>query len=182
MRHFLIAALAATALAGCGQPSPSGGNAAGEGTKAADTTPSEPAAAAFSIRPGKWENTYEVLEASGEGIPAMALARMKGQPQTHSSCVTPEQAKGEGFRELLGKSGGKCQFTKYEVGNGAISTALRCDMATGKVESQSTGTYTDSSYESVGEGKMDMRGMSLTIKTRNSGRWVGECTGKEGKQ
>jgi hypothetical protein len=135
-------------------------------------------AAAIGIKPGQWEYDSEVLDVQASGMPPQAVAMMKSGAHKVTACVTPEQAK-VGVREMMHRDEkSDCSFDKYEFGDGKIAFEMSCTMPRGKMVTKSTGTYTATSYDMTGEGTMSGP-MSMTMKTHNSGKWVGDCTGKE---
>jgi len=184
MRRSLVLAGAVLLIPGCNKSAPAPSNTTAVAEPAAPANREVVATAALpdaplGMKPGRWEHTSEVLDAQGQGMPPQALAMMKGEPHTVATCVTPQQAK-TGVRELM-QAGGQthCSFDKYESAGGKISTEMSCTMPHGKMVSKATGSYTDTSYEVTGEGTTSSGPMTMTMKTRSSGRWIGECKGDE---
>ena len=166
MRTVLFVTVAALALTACNKP-------AADST-ASTTKTSTVSTTSFGIKPGKWENRSEILEFKMEGMPAQVLAAMKQEPFVVMSCVSPEEAaNGPDLKKAMD---GKCSFTKYAVTGGRIATEVTCDMPMGKLVSRGEGTYSAEEYSSAGEGSMRMsNGRTMSMKSRNSGKWVGEC-------
>jgi hypothetical protein len=188
MRHApIVIASAMLLLGGCNQSAPSNSAASAENAASAES-PKEvtTTAAPIGIKPGQWEYTSEVLDVQATGMPPQAVAMMKSGPHSVTACVTPEKAK-VGVREMMQRNGkSDCSFDKYEFGGGKVAFEMSCTMPGGKMVTKSTGSYSATSYDMTGEGTMTSSTegpqhgpMSMTMKTHNSGKWVGECTGKE---
>jgi hypothetical protein len=178
MKAYLIVPLAGLALTACNKaPSVSLTNASVEQVvKAANPV-------ALGIKPGRWEHKVELLDIKSDTVPPQMIEAMKASiASTAFSCVTPEQAS-KGAEALLSNEAIKkmhCKFDKAEFGNGAISTAMSCNMPSGTLTVHSTGTYSATDYAVDGESTMTGK-MGLQEKTRTTGKWVGECNGTEGK-
>jgi hypothetical protein len=206
MRTALIVPLAALTLAGCGGTTPTSNSTATTETSATTATTASanttatttttkttatatttgsgmPTAASLGIKPGKWANTVQILDmdVQGEGMTPAISARMKQAiaarpPETVTSCLSAEEAAKGPSAAMLDKA--HCSFTKADTGGGHISTAMSCDMPGGKLTSQGEGVYSPTGYTVDGHGSMTGR-MSMTMHTRTTGKWLGECDGSE---
>lgn len=204
MRTALLITAAALTLSGCGSAA-SGGNSASSSTTTTsssttaggattNTTSSTttttasassglPTAASLGIKPGKWENTVQILDMDMK-IPGMTpemSARMKQMaasrgPEKVVSCLSPEEAAKGPSTAMLDKA--HCSFTKSDTAGGRISTEMVCNMPNGTLKSTGEGSYTPTSYDVDGHGSMTGR-MSMTMHTRTSGKWLGQCDGTE---
>ncbi|MBX9795922.1 DUF3617 domain-containing protein [Sphingomonas sp.] len=124
------------------------------------------------INPGKWENRIEVIDVQMPGAPPGIAAAMKGRPQVVTTCVTAEQA-AAGPRTLL-NADKACRFTRYVAVNGRLDSVLECVRPGATLRATASGTYTPTSYQSVGQSVMTGR-TRMTLKTRNTGRRIGAC-------
>jgi Protein of unknown function (DUF3617) len=102
---------------------------------------------AVSLQPGQWETTVQFSSIEVPGVPEAQLAPMRammGQPQSHSECMTPEQAANPAGNMLNpGGSGQNCQFTENTFSGGTIRVHGTCQQP-GRGNAQMTldGTYT----------------------------------------
>ncbi len=197
MRHALPAIALGLALAACNASTPAGNAAAGGGNttlpsanpaaesgsaaatpgNAAEQAQAQTTASSIVLRPGQWENKFEILDVQMAGAPPGMLEGMKRRPQSVTSCMTAEQAAMGPRSEMLGKGG--CHFNHYEAAGGHISSEMVCPSANSTLTTRSTGTYTATDYSVDGEANTTGK-MAMTMKTRVTGHWVGACTGKEG--
>ncbi|MES2059383.1 MAG: DUF3617 domain-containing protein [Pseudomonadota bacterium] len=124
------------------------------------------------IQPGKWETRIEILDVKMPGGPPGVAAAMKGKPRVVTACVTPEQA-AQGPRDAM-KADPKCKFSRYSMANGRISSQLVCIRPRGTMTMTSQGSYTPTSYSTIGQGVMTGKA-AMTITTRTNGRRLGPC-------
>lgn len=136
-----LLALSTLALAACGQ---SGTDSSAPGQSA---EPAKSAAeVAFQFQPGQYKSTIQIEKIDVPGVPAAALAQMKGmmgKPIEMSYCMSPEKAAmgAEAMKENMAK--GKCQFEKFEAKGGTVDSVMVCDNgAAGSMRATSHGTYT----------------------------------------
>ena len=105
-----------------------------------------------SLQPGQWETTMQFSSIEVPGIPEAQLAPMRaamGQPQTHSECMTPEQAANPAGNMLnQGGTGGNCQFSENTFSGGTIRVHGTCQQP-GRGSAQMTldGSYTATTME-----------------------------------
>jgi hypothetical protein len=197
MRTALIVPLAALTLAGCGGTTSTSNSTATSTTTATtptatttETTMTEtttgsgmPTAASFGLKPGKWENKVEILDMDVQmpGMTPAMSARMKQAmadrpPQIATSCLSAEDAAKGPSAAMLDKE--HCSFTKSDTAGGRISTQMVCKTPGGTLSSSGEGSYTSTSYSVDGHGSMTGP-RSMTMHTRTSGKWLGECDGSE---
>lgn len=124
------------------------------------------------ITPGKWENRVEILDVQLKGAPPGIAAAMKGRPVVVTSCVTPKQA--EAGPQAAMNADKACRFVRYSATGGRIASELVCNRPGGTMRVVSQGTYTPTSYTVSGMGTMSGR-MSMTMKSRTTGRRLGGC-------
>ena len=191
MRTALLVPLAAVTLTGCGGGTPTGNSTANTTTTTATTETAKttasggmPTAASLGLKPGQWQNMVQVLDMDiqGEGMTPAISARMKQAmasrpPETVKSCLTPEDAAKGPAALMAGKM--HCNFTKSEIAGGHSSTAMTCDLPTGRLSSTGEGVYTPTSYSVESHGSLTGGKMSMTMHTRTSGEWLGQCDGTE---
>ena len=185
MRNHLPAVLMATALlAGCGSGRET---VEAENASVAEVQQKirEAGGTGSFVRPGQWEQRATLVDIDMPGMPAEMKSRMRqamGTSQTHSTCLTPEQAKNprEDFFAGVDKS---CRYETFRWGDGKIDVRMKCD-AEGRTQSMAlAGTYTPDTYqlEMLVQGQSDEPGPTgqMTMKMRVDARRTGECTGKE---
>lgn len=157
----------AIALTGCSKEKEA---PAGEkGAAAPDVT-----AQTIGLKPGQYEATVEMLELDIPGMPAgMAkeMAKRTSAPKV-TYCVTAKDA-AQSVKDMIGKAQtGTCEFKKYDISGGRISTEMACKNPTGSAGTIKTeGTITSEGMETTGE--IDFPEMKA--KTRSTFRRVGDC-------
>lgn len=184
MRLPAAVLLAGLLVSGCGQ---SDQTVTAENASAAEVQQKlkEAGGTGSFVRPGQWEQRATLLDIDMPGMPPEMKARMRqamGTAQTHSTCLTPEQAKNprEDFFAGVDKS---CRYETFRWGEGKIDVRMTCD-AEGRTQAMNlAGTYTPDTYqlEMLVQGQGEQPGPSgqMTMKMRVDARRVGECTGKE---
>ena len=83
-----------------------------------------------SLQPGMWETTVQFNSVDLPGASPQELAQMRmmmSRPQTHSECITPEQAADPVQRMMnAGNSGNACRFSDSTFANGVIRVHGSC--------------------------------------------------------
>ena len=134
-----------------------------------------PAMAAETIRAGQWETHTAISDVSMPGAPPGLAEMMKGKPQTHRHCVTPEQATA-GPKELFAKSEGQCQFTRFNMAGGKIDTVMQCKQRQGAtMNGVVKGSYTPTSYKTTTRLEMTGPQGKMVMLSSGSGKWLGPC-------
>jgi hypothetical protein len=113
---------------------------------------------------GKWESTVQ-MERPG--------APVKIPAQTHTVCVTKEQA--ENAENMIPKTGDKrsgCTYTDVKVDGSSMSWKMKCESG---MTGNGTITYTGDTYKGSMEMKMQDRDMSIKM----TGKYLGACDGTE---
>ena len=109
---------------------------------------------AVSLQPGMWETTVQFTSIDVPGAPPAQLAAMRtmmSQPQTHSECMTPEEAANPAQRMMNpGSNGNSCQFTDSTFAGGTIRVHGTCQ-APGRATSVTNmeGTYTATTIQAT---------------------------------
>ena len=109
---------------------------------------------AVSLQPGMWETTIQFTSIDAPGAPPAELTAMRGmmgQPQTHSECMTPEQAANPAQRMMNPSSNGNaCQFSESTFAGGVIKVHGTCQ-APGRGTSQTNmeGSYTPTTIQAT---------------------------------
>lgn len=135
-----------------------------------------------SIQPGQWEMTTRFTTIEAPGMPEAALKAMQtqaGQAQTHSSCITPEQAANPAGDIMKGGSAGGsgCQARDSTFSGGNISVHMTCPGPGGGSMNMSwEGSYTATTME--GQFTTEMQGgpQNLRMVGTMTGRRTGDCT------
>jgi hypothetical protein len=174
------------ALAGCGGGHKDGGNATADGTS---PTASASAAATGSgggsvqIQPGEWETKIESVEVDAPGLPPQAkdmLARaMGGSKTTVRNCVTPEQARRPDADMFSGKGRGNCKSSDFSISGGHMHGTVSCPAGEGRLGSMTMvmdGQFSPQGYSVSQNMTTDAGGTKMTIKSRVTGKRVGECS------
>jgi hypothetical protein len=110
-------------------------------------------------KPGQWEVKMEM---------EMANMPFKIPPVTTKVCVTEEQLK-DPQKAVPTDAKSQCTVSDYKVDGNTVSWSVDCP----KQQTKGTGemTFTDSSYTGV----MNMTVGEQTMKTKYTGKWLGEC-------
>jgi hypothetical protein len=120
-----------------------------------------PASAADSPqKPGKWQIKMEME------IPGMPV---KMPPITTEACVTEEDLK-DPQKSVPNDPKAKCTVGDYKVDGQTVSWTVDCPKQNMKGDGEIT--YTDNSFA----GSMKMLVGEQEMKTKYSGKWLGECT------
>lgn len=177
MKRIIFIAAAPLALVGACS---SGGDADGDGAISQEEAAAE--AANLRLEPGQWEATVQLTEFEMEGMPEEmrgAMREQMGQPQTSTTCITPEQAANP-QAEMFGDDGNDdCTYSEFNMSGGNMLIAASCqsgDMPA-PMNMRMEGSYTPTSYEmtmnmDMAEGPTGPMRMSGQV----TGRRVGECT------
>jgi hypothetical protein len=118
------------------------------------------ASAAHPQKPGKWQHKIEME------MPGMP---MKLPPMTFERCVTEEDLK-DPQKAIPSDGKSKCKIGDYKIDGNTVTWTVDCP------EQQTKGsgeiTFTEGSYT----GWMKMTVGEQEMKTKYSGKWLGECT------
>lgn len=172
MRHVLLVTAAALTVSACNQDSVSLTNATPE--QVAKATQNE----SLKMKAGQWETTVEMLETEMPGVPKeVAAAMRKSAVQTHSYCVTPEEADKPGSGLFTGDSKSKCTVEKFTLAGGKIDQTIACAGADGKPAMRMTTSGSYSADTVTATADMDMGGV-MRMKAKISSRRTGECKSK----
>ena len=138
---------------------------------------------AVSLQPGMWETTVQFTSIDVPGAPPAQIAAMRAmmsQPQSHSECMTPEQAANPTQRMMNpGSDGNACQFTDSTFAGGTIRVHGTCQAPTrGTSVTSMEGTYTATTIQATvsseihppagTQGPQSVR-MSGTLSARRTG-------------
>ncbi|MDT9599204.1 DUF3617 domain-containing protein [Sphingosinicella rhizophila] len=168
-----VAAAAFLGLAACG----SGGNGDGDGDAAAGKSGSSiPGAGEIRLDPGQWEIEHEILSMEAPGMPKEAMASVTNQKTVIKSCITPEQAAKPNADFFAAKDNG-CSYKDFNMAGGRIRGTLSCasEDRPGSMTMTMDGKYSAQSYEMAVEMKTDAGAGGMTIKSRGSGKRIGDC-------
>lgn len=180
LKQFL-AASAALALAACGSES---ADTDGDGQISQEEV--NAAVSAVEITPGQWENTVEFvdIEFDESRLPPEAkeflvpmLNSMKGQVQTNTNCVTPEQASQPQAEMFSGNDANDCEYTKFEFSGGTMDMAMTCtDPNSGTAQITNVGTYTEDEYDMQMKIQLEDNEIgTMTITANSQGEHLGDC-------
>jgi len=139
-----------------------------------------------SLQPGQWETTVQFTTIDMPGAPpgaAEAMRAMMGQPQTRSSCLTPEQAANPAG-SIAAPGGGDnagCQFEPNPFANGTINLRGTCtNPQRGNLQMTMTGNYTATTMEATVNQTMSAPPntpgpQSIRLEGRMTARRTGDC-------
>ncbi len=178
-RTLTFAAIAALALAGCGEKAAQ--------TKTADEVIAE-AGELEQPQPGQYETKVELLAFEVPGLPPQQAEKMKSMMgnvggQSSSYCLTPEEAK-KGFEESVrkmsqGQGGLDCKFVEFDVDGGKLAAEMTCDNPQGV---KSTMTVDGAATSDSTSMTMDIRqkaamipGGEMRMKMKMDSRRTGDC-------
>jgi uncharacterized protein DUF3617 len=140
---------------------------------------------AVSLQPGMWETTVQFTSIDLPGASPQELAAMRammGRPQTHSQCMTPEQAANPTQRMMNPPGNGNaCRFSESVFAGGTIRVHGSCQ-APGRGTSVTgmEGTYTATTIQATISNEIQgMPGPTGPQSARMSGtlsaRRTGDC-------
>ena len=136
------------------------------------------------VNPGRWESKVTIEEMTMPGMPPEMAANMKsmaGREQTHTSCLTEEEAKRP--KEDFFAGGDKnCRYDHFTMGNGKIDAVMKCKDKNMAQTMAMQGTYGGDAYNMqmrmTGEAGGGPQG-GMTMKMRVDAKRVGACDGSE---
>ncbi len=129
-------------------------------------------AAAQSVTPGKWEITTTVQSMEMPGAPPGIAAMMKGRPIRVTHCLTAEEA-AKGPQEMM-KSRKECQFTRYSMSGGKLSSEMVCRQGGGTMTATSTGSFSPTDFTTSGRSVMT-GSQPMTLTATTVGHRIGDC-------
>lgn len=192
VKTYLALSAGLIALAACGGPEKKeGGNASGEaaaaGGSGSDGGALAGGSATLRLEPGEWETIVESVSVEAPNMPQQArdmMAKaMGGSKMSVRHCVTPEEANRPSGDLFSGRKDGNCTSKDFSVSGGRVQGTITCnDPQAGAVNLVMDGRFDPRSYTVSQTMKTDAAGQTMTIKSRVSGRRVGECSAatKEG--
>lgn len=134
-----------------------------------------------TIQPGQWEMTTQFSAIEAPGMPDSVLAAMRTQatqPQSHSSCITPEQAANPAGDIVNPGDGTNCTFTDSTFAGGVISVHGSCAGGPGGAQMRMSweGSYTETTMEGAFTTEVQGGPQSMRMVGTMNGRRTGECT------
>ena len=168
-RYVLPAAL--LGLAACGS------NDAGNGSAAAEDKAAPAGGAEIQLKPGQWEIVHEVVAMEMPGMPKGAIDSMAGKPTTIRNCITPEQAARPQADFFAENKDSGCTYKDFTMAGGRIKGTMTCAVKDkpGGMTMVMDGKYGPQSYEMNVDMKTDAGAHSMSIQSRGTGKWIGEC-------
>lgn len=160
------------ALTACGG---SGGTEAGNSSAAAGAGTAT--SAGMKLEPGEWEVTVETLGMEAPGMPKEAQAAMAGQKVTGRNCLTAEQAEKPTADVFAADKEANCTAKDFSWAGGRVSGTMTCSGGEmgGTTTMQMDGQYSARSYEISQTMTAASEGGEVRIKSRMTGRRIGEC-------
>jgi hypothetical protein len=135
------------------------------------------------VQPGRWESrvTVEEMVVPGMGMDLTKQMQERTQAQTHSSCLTAEEAK-RPKEDFFTGDNKNCRYDRFDMGSGKIDAAMKCTEGPLTQTVTLKGDYTPDAYNmqmamQADGGQASAGGMRM--KMRVDAKRVGECTGKE---
>lgn len=125
------------------------------------------------VTPGQWDISVRIDSAEMPGMPA-AVARMMTGRTTHvKHCITAADA-ARGPQDLLRSNSG-CQFTRYSMAGGKLSSEMTCRQGGATTTTTSTGSFTPTSFTATGRSVTAGGPMPMTMTSTSTGRLLGPC-------
>jgi len=141
---------------------------------------------AVSLQPGQWETTVRFTSIEMPGAPEAMIGPMRtamSAPQTHSECMTAEQAANPAGRMMNpGGNANACQFTDSTFSGGTIRVHGTCqDPARGSMQISWEGSYTATTMQAQVSSEMHAPPgtpgpQAIRMSGTMSGRRTGDCT------
>ena len=174
IRPSLLPAAVLLALAGCG-------GAEKDGNMTAEEVAGQ--LSGMKITPGQWEATNEILSVTAPGMPADVTKQML-RKTTVLNCITREQAENPDANFLAAQRDSNCTYQDWSMSGGRMSGTMTCsgEGAPGQMKMQMQGQYAATSYAMDMTMQATGAGMDMTIKSRTTGRRVGECPPEQGEK
>jgi hypothetical protein len=148
-----------------------------------------PAAAADSIRPGKWEYTVTTQMPGGAQLPPgvqlpanvqLPAGGAGGMSATHTSCVTS----GDPAAELSKPYGpaaaqSRCSVERMNRGAGTLTWATSCTTPDGTSRSEGAARFNADRIEADTKTRTTRQnGAALEVTNHIVGRYLGPCNGR----
>jgi hypothetical protein len=184
MTKMLLAVAGLVLLAGCGgKEDVNLTNASIEETaKAADKV--------TMLRPGQWETKIKIVSANlvsatgGNAAVAKAVtAKMVGQENISSQCITPAQAAQPPVEMITGDNSPNCKFDSFALKDGKLASKLSCGKMgeAGAMVMTTSGNFGGDSYALDTAMTIASPVGKIDIKALNSAKRIGDCkAGAEG--
>lgn len=139
------------------------------------------------MKPGQWESSFALDDIDFANMPkgAPSSAQMKEQMKASMSrpavkhCVTLEQAANPSAEMLSGQKDQNCTYKGFDMAGGTIKGQISCDKNGQGMTATMNGHYAPDSYEMTMDmsTKAGANGVSMTMKARTKGKWLGDqCT------
>jgi len=109
---------------------------------------------AVSLQPGQWETAIQFASIEVPGAPEAEIAQfrsMMGRPQTHSGCITPQDAANPSNKIMnpQGENRG-CQFNENTFAGGTIRVHATCQAPMGgTMQMNMDGSYTATTMQAT---------------------------------
>ena len=175
LRPFALCAIAAIALAGCGDKKPDATASEGAATSSA-------ALATVKPRPGHWDVQLQLTDVDIPGMPEelkKTIGKQMAQAGATGTCLTPEEAARNDGKFFEPKNNKDCQSESFAMADGKIDAKMVCERAGTKQTVQMRGTYGADAYDLTLNSQGDMNGQPMKMSMHVAGKRTGECTGKE---
>lgn len=179
MRRIALLLAPLLLVAGCAER---GADRDGDGEISSEEAAEE--AGSVRMQPGEWETTAQLTEFDMEGMPAEAGAAMReqmGQPQTTSSCITPEQASNPQGDMFAADENDECTYREFSMSGGRLLLDATCqpEGMEGSMTLHMEGSYTPTSYALTMNMTSDTPSGPMRMSGSVEGRRVGDCEPEE---
>ena len=174
MKTQMILTAGLLALAACGGSEGGGNQAAAEGKQ----KPGAAAAGNLQMRPGQYEVTTEFLALEAPNMPPGMADMMKQQNQKSTNCVTEKEIREAQGGLFTGEEAKECTETSVKMEGGKMGGRLVCGKGDEATTMEVAGTYSADSYNV----QTTMIAKGTKMRSRTTGRRVGECPADEAKE
>lgn len=156
MRNVVLTAIAAAALASCGE---------------ADQPPAE-TAVPTAFPSGEWEMSSVVESVTSTDQSTPAVAAKAGDKEVRKACI----ADAKGLAALFTPQGGDCSAISNYARQGRINTAYQCNVKGGQISPMANGRYTADSFEVQLDTSSRLSGSGdYQMRAKATGRRLGNC-------
>lgn len=178
MRKFLIAGVAAIAIAACSNKN---ADTDGDGKVSDDEAKAEMSSGgAMAMKPGQWEVKISFNKVEAPGMPDNVAAQIKtqmGKGMTEKSCMTKEQAEKPSGDFFGAPPEANCTFDTLDRSGNSMKVAMTCKPAGNiAVKSKMDGTFAAETYSmNIEQSTEGMPMGAVRMIGKIEGKRVGDC-------
>lgn len=175
MRSYVVIALGAFALSGCG--SNAGGVA--QETDVIENGRQVGEHLAQPLRPGLWELAETIGEVDQTAMPHADELEVEDDGARRASARTvclPAAYADRPQSTFWAGSGNACDYDRFEMADGALASSLSCNATPGTLTIALDGRYDATHFDlATTTARRDTGADDITVNGRLEGHWLGEC-------